>query len=1100
MSNHDQSRVQSLFLAAFKYPTDERDAWLIEQCAGDEQLLFEVRSLLKHDSPDDDPLEKDLGEVLRDLRSLAQSESEVEHLQATSDSHVLLSRLASAAVLSDRHLRELRETVESNAETSSTEAIIESLVKSNHLTKFQAEQLLLGHESQLRLGNYLILDDLGRGGMGQVFRTRHERMKREVALKMLSPESTESKEMLQRFEREIEAIAKLTHPNIATAYDADEANGVHFLVMEYVPGLNLSLLVKEQGPRPAEEAINYVLQAARGLASAHHAGVTHRDVKPTNLILDANGVVKVLDFGLAQMQSETRDTYTKTQIQLTNTSTLLGTVDYLAPEQARNIKNADHRADIYSLGCTLHFLLTGKPVYPGKSMMEKLSAHQKQAIPSLPGPAGLNAVFQRMVAKKPINRYQSMDDVFEALLPFTDTNETTDWTGNSTLITQLKSGSVGLFRSKGRQIVLLGLAVSTIVGFVTWMIYMGGDASRAAPDSGSELITDSGNDSQNEVKRPAERDIAIVGDNERAEMDQGEIHRNKLAEMPSVLAEMYQSGSWEWTTPVNLGPAINSVQWDDTPILSNDELLLTFKSFGVSGSQLSKSQRLTRSHSWEAPERIPIEGPVNPSRGNLILNGQRIIFADGHKVGDRHIRDLYEADFRDEVWSEPRLLSISHPAYEGTPYVTHDGLTLLFSSYRPGGEGNDDLWISERSTPENVWSAPENLGDGINTEHSESGACLSDDRCVLVFSSDRPGSLGSQDLWMVLRTSPGEPWGAPFNLGATVNSDLREKDVSLSGDGLSLYFSSDRPGGEGGMDIWMSQLKRKTENPWLGEKLTSGEWEWSQPISLEPPLNGPSYDAEPDLSADGLVLTFKSYRTDGPGFWLSQRQATDQAWSDPERIEIETSFNLSFPSRSDDGQSLIFSASEKIGETYHSDLFEAKRIDGTWSIPETLPVSSPAYDAAPYVTRDGLTLVFHSFRSGGLGQRDLWISQRRSRHDHWAPAVNLGREINTEFNDCEPWLSEDRCTLIFTSDRPGTLGGEDLWMVTRPSVKSSWGAVGNLVSLNSEATDSSVTLSGNGEFLLFHSDREGGHGDTDIWTSSLVNKQVIPDSTPSNDE
>lgn len=302
------------------------------------------------------------------------------------------------------------------------------------------------------------------------------------------------------------------------------------------------------------------------------------------------------------------------------------------------------------------------------------------------------------------------------------------------------------------------------------------------------------------------------------------------------------------------------------------------------------------------------------------------------------------------------------------------------------------------------------------------------------------------------------------------------------------------------MDIWMSRLERKTEKPWLGEKLASGEWEWSQPISLEPPINGPTYDADPDVSADGLVLTFKSYRDGGLGLWLSQRLATDQPWGDPEQMRIELAREPGSPSRTEDGQTVIFSAGEKIEETYYSDLYESNGIDGTWSAPKTLPISSSSYDAAPHLTQDGLSLVFHSFRAGGLGLSDLWISQRRTRNDPWAPAVNLGGEVNTEFKENDPWLSNDRCTLIFSSDRPGTLGREDLWMATRISVDSPWGAAINLVALNSEFTDSSVSLSANGELWFFHSNREGGQGSMDIWASQLVKKQIVPDTTRMNDD
>jgi len=291
------------------------------------------------------------------------------------------------------------------------------LIEAGLLTAYQCEVLLKGQSRGLVMGNYVVESKLGEGGMGMVFKARHRRMKRDVALKVLPPAMTQSKDALARFHREVEAAAKLTHVNIAAAYDADEADGIHFLVMEFVDGPNLSSYIKRVGPLEPALALQIIEQSARGLAHAHRQGVVHRDIKPGNLLIDQQGIVKILDMGLARL-SDGVEEHSGTTAELTQSGRVMGTVDYMAPEQALDAKRVDHRADIYSLGCTLYFLLTGKPLSPEATLTKKLLWHQNSSPPHLEEvcegiPQPLDDLFQTMVAKMPEDRQEAMDAVME---------------------------------------------------------------------------------------------------------------------------------------------------------------------------------------------------------------------------------------------------------------------------------------------------------------------------------------------------------------------------------------------------------------------------------------------------------------------------------------------------------------------------------------------------------------------------------------------------------------------------------------------------------------------------------------------------------------
>jgi serine/threonine protein kinase len=305
--------------------------------------------------------------------------------------------------------------------SASAEQAAQELVRLQLLTEFQAEVTLKQEPIPLVIGDYIVETMLGHGGMGYVLKARHRRMKRPVAIKFLLKSLTDSEDFQKRFEREVEAAAQLDHQNIVTAYDAGIHDGNHYLVMQYVDGDDLSGIVKTKGPLGITAAVDVIRQAAEGLDCAHELGIIHRDIKPSNLLMDHKSVVRVLDMGLARIQRSPGDAVDGTgNADLTGTGSVLGTIDYMAPEQALDAKKADHRADIYSLGCTLYFLLTGNPPFGNETIMRRLLAHRQSKIPRLQevrpeAPGELEQVFAMMMAKRKRDRYPSMRHLIVAL-------------------------------------------------------------------------------------------------------------------------------------------------------------------------------------------------------------------------------------------------------------------------------------------------------------------------------------------------------------------------------------------------------------------------------------------------------------------------------------------------------------------------------------------------------------------------------------------------------------------------------------------------------------------------------------------------------------
>jgi serine/threonine-protein kinase len=315
----------------------------------------------------------------------------------------------------------------SNPGEDDAHALARTLMARSYLTPYQVNHLLRGRGQELVIGQYVLLDRLGQGGMGKVFKAIHRGMRRLVALKVIHPDLMLNEEVVTRFYREIRLVGQFSHPNIVHAYDAGPVGKVHALAMEYIEGTDLGRHVKRCGPLDVARACDYVQQTADGLQYAFERGLVHRDIKPHNLLVvfaRAGGerdVIKILDLGLARLQ---RPDSGNSSMVTPSKAAMMGTPDFLAPEQAVDFHAADTRSDIYSLGCTLFFLLTGRPPFTGGTIAEKLLRHQMMEPPDLGQradvPAALAQLVRRMLAKRPEDRLQTPGDVARALRAYTN--------------------------------------------------------------------------------------------------------------------------------------------------------------------------------------------------------------------------------------------------------------------------------------------------------------------------------------------------------------------------------------------------------------------------------------------------------------------------------------------------------------------------------------------------------------------------------------------------------------------------------------------------------------------------------------------------------
>jgi len=327
--------------------------------------------------------------------------------------HDLLPVIRNSGVLTEKQFTDVRSRVLAGEYPVEPRALAQRLIRDNVLTDYQARRFLVGKSGGLLVGKYVILDRLGAGSMGRVYKAHHQLMGRVVALKIIAPEIVTNERVVARFQREMRLVGRLDHPHVVRAYDADQTNGILYIVMEYVTGQSLGQRLKE-GPIPPVEAVTFAAQAALGLAHAHEQGIVHRDVKPSNLLVNDEKQVKVLDLGLGVlMESDTHATFA------TADGIAVGTVDYMSPEQACG-RDVDGRSDLFSLGCSLYHMMTGKQAFPGDSPIERLGRRINNRHvpitdlrPDLP--SSLVTVLDKLLANKPLERFQTAGEAADAL-------------------------------------------------------------------------------------------------------------------------------------------------------------------------------------------------------------------------------------------------------------------------------------------------------------------------------------------------------------------------------------------------------------------------------------------------------------------------------------------------------------------------------------------------------------------------------------------------------------------------------------------------------------------------------------------------------------
>jgi serine/threonine protein kinase len=743
------------------------------------------------------------------------------------------------------------------------------------------------------IGRYKLLEKIGEGGMAVVYMAEQtEPIRRKVALKIIKL-GMDTCQVIARFEAERQALALMDHPCIAKVLDAGATEtGRPYFVMELVTGVSITEYC-DRNNLSTKDRLALFLQVCQAVQHAHTKGIIHRDIKPSNVMVthhDGKPIPKVIDFGIAKATNQRLTEKTL----FTRYAHIIGTPTYMSPEQAElSDLDIDTRTDIYSLGVLLYELLTGTTPFSEEELRQ----------------AGYLEMQRVIREEEPVKPSTKLSTLGETLTDVAKRRNSTP-----------------------------DVLARAVRGDLDWIVMKTLEKTRDRRyDNASALALDVQRHLDNQpilarapgifyrlqkffrrhqIQIVASLVVSVLAVTLLAVFLAGKLKQRRLEAEMFLMHKITFSRAHYSFIYGNLDAALADV-----------ESILDSKYVGSEARRL-RDQTLAkiREHVRSLTEKMK----TNPEDArNYLLRAQRY-YCLGEKANmiadmemyvnilssldETNPQDLRFRDFLKRIWqSTPTNLgpTVNSSALDSTPSISADGLSLYFSSKRSGEWA--DLWVTTRATVSDPWDPPVNLGPTINGAESDNTPSISADGLALYFGSWRPGGLGTMDLWIATRQTTDDQWGAPTHLGPTINSSFIDWSPSISFDGLDLFMHSDRPSSHGGDELWVARRKT-TDDP------------WSEPVNLGPPVNSPSIEATPSISADGLLLFFQSDRPGGYGgpldIWVARRATKDDPWEEPVNL----------------------------GPV----------------------VNTTGLDGTPSISADGSTLYFASNRPGGHGDEDLW--------------------------------------------------------------------------------------------------------------------------------